>query len=183
MYLFRQYTISSSAFRNKSQFFLNNFDFVHSLQQHFEIWLNLVGRRVVEFINAHQSKPIPRKIMWSLSFTENPSYPQNIQFLGDKIRATRMENFMSTELLVKKIGINESTIVNWELKDIKPSSGLLKRIEVFFASHGSEPSGWTQTAGIKSGNLLSWQKRRWNKIVNYWEGRGTHMNTKSWLWE
>jgi ribosome-binding protein aMBF1 (putative translation factor) len=85
--------------------------------------------------------PYQERLCGLRAFTGNTSYPQNIQFLGDKIRATRMENFMSTELLVKKIGINESTIVNWELKDIKPSSGLLKRIEVFFASHGSEPSG------------------------------------------
>ena len=98
-------------------------------------------RRVVEFIDAHQSEPMPRKTMWALCFAENPSYPKNVQSLGDKIRATRMENFMSIEHLAEKLGVNESTISKWELKGTKPRSDLMAKIQTFIASHGSDPSG------------------------------------------
>lgn len=98
-------------------------------------------RRVVEFIDTHQSEPIPRKTLWSLCFAKNPSYPQNVQSLGDKIRATRMENFMSIGQLAEKLGVNECTITKWELKGTQPRSDLLKRIQAFLASNGSEPSG------------------------------------------
>ncbi len=95
-------------------------------------------RRVVEFIDAHQSESIPRKIMWSLCFAKNSSYPQNVQSLGDKIRATRMENFMSIKQLAQKLGVNESTIANWELKGSQPRSDLLKKVKAFIEYHYSE---------------------------------------------
>ena len=98
-------------------------------------------RRVVEFIDAHQSEPIQREIMWSLCFAENPSYPKKIQSLGDRIRATRMENFMSIGQLAQKLGVNESTIAKWELKGTKPRSDLMIKIQAFLTSHGSDPSG------------------------------------------
>ena len=98
-------------------------------------------RRVVEFIDAHQSVTIPRRFMWSLCFAKNPSYPQKIQSFGDKIRATRMENFMSIEQLAEKLEVNESTIAKWELRDTSPRPDLLKRVRAFLKSHGSETSG------------------------------------------
>ena len=97
-------------------------------------------RRVVEFIDAHQSDPIPRKTLWALCFAENPFYPQNVQTLGDKIRATRMENFMSIGQLAEKLGVNESTIAKWELKGTKPRPDLIERIQSFLVSHSSDPS-------------------------------------------
>jgi len=92
-------------------------------------------RKVVEFIDAHHSEPIPRKTMWSLCFAQNPSYPVEPKSLGDQIRAARMENFMSIGQLAETLGINKSTIAKWELKGRQPCPDLLFRVQAFLESH------------------------------------------------
>jgi len=96
-------------------------------------------RRVVEFVDSHQPSPIPRDIMWKLCFSENPCYPKEIRTLGDKIRATRMQNFLSIKQLAQKFGVNESTVAKWELKGSQPRPDMLERIQEFLAAHRSEP--------------------------------------------
>lgn len=59
------------------------------------------------------SKPLNR-----LDF--NPTYPKNPSTLGDYIRKWRMEQGISQVDLAKRIGVNEMTIVNWEIKSKVP---------------------------------------------------------------
>lgn len=48
-------------------------------------------------------------------------YPERIETLGDQIRARRMDlGFYITEL-AKQFGVEEDTVINWELRDRTPS--------------------------------------------------------------
>lgn len=94
-------------------------------------------RRVVKFIDDHQSETIPRKKMWDLCFAQNPSYPKKPKSLGDQLRATRMENFMSIGQLAKKLDVNESTVSKWELGKNKPRPDLMERVNAFLEAHQS----------------------------------------------
>jgi DNA-binding XRE family transcriptional regulator len=59
------------------------------------------------------SKPLNR-----LEF--DPSYPRNPRTLGDYIRKWRMDKGVSQVELASRIGVNEMTIVNWEVKGRVP---------------------------------------------------------------
>jgi DNA-binding transcriptional regulator YiaG len=88
-------------------------------------------RRVVEFIDANQTEPIPRKTIWALCFANNPAYPKRPKTLGDRLRATRMENFMSIKELARKFDVNECTVAKWELGKSKPRPDMLERVNTF----------------------------------------------------
>ncbi len=69
--------------------------------------------------------PIPKSV-----FIEN--YPTEIKTLGDLIRKMRMEKGMTAKDLARQIGAYENSILNWEIRYIKPSRKYLKRILEFF---------------------------------------------------
>jgi len=95
-------------------------------------------RPIVEFIDTHQPEPIPRKKIWGLCFSENPTYPSDPKSFGEKLRATRMQNFMTIKDLAQKLGVNECTVARWESKGSHPNPDKLERVEAFLTAHCSE---------------------------------------------
>ena len=67
------------------------------------------------------SKPLNR-----LEF--NHYYPKNPNTLGEYIRKWRMEQGISRVELAETVGVDEMTIVNWEIKGGAPSSKYFKRL-------------------------------------------------------
>jgi len=58
----------------------------------------------------------------------DPSYPKNPKTSGDYIRKWRMEQGISQVELAEKLGVDEMTIVNWEVKDMTPCSRHLEKL-------------------------------------------------------
>ena len=92
-------------------------------------------RRVVEFIDSNQSQPISRKMMWKLCFSKNPAYPSDPKSFGEKLRATRMQRFMTIKQLAQELGVNDCTVARWESKGSQPNPDKLERVQEFLASH------------------------------------------------
>jgi DNA-binding transcriptional regulator YiaG len=59
------------------------------------------------------SKPLNR-----LEF--DPTYPKNPKTLGDYIRKWRMEQGISQLDLAETLGVDEMTVVNWEIRGMVP---------------------------------------------------------------
>ena len=91
-------------------------------------------RRVVEFIDTHQPEPIPRKKIWELCFSENPTYPFHPKTFGEKLRAKRMQKFMTIKQLAQELGVNECTVARWESKGTSPSPDMMERVQKFLSS-------------------------------------------------
>jgi len=94
-------------------------------------------RRVVEFIDSNQPEPIPRKQMWELCFSENPAYPSHPKTFGEKLRAARMQKFMTISQAAQELGVNECTVARWESKGTSPSQDMLERVQAFLAEFSS----------------------------------------------
>ncbi|MGD0336331.1 MAG: helix-turn-helix transcriptional regulator [Candidatus Omnitrophota bacterium] len=50
----------------------------------------------------------------------NPKYPKNPKNLGEKIRKARMDKGLMIKELASQIGVTEDTVINWEIRGIKP---------------------------------------------------------------
>jgi len=58
----------------------------------------------------------------------DPSYPKNPKSIGDYIRKFRKDKGISQVDLARTIGVNEMTVVNWEVKDMTPCSRYLEKL-------------------------------------------------------
>jgi ribosome-binding protein aMBF1 (putative translation factor) len=58
----------------------------------------------------------------------DPTYPRNPKSLGDYIRKLRKDKGISRVDLARRIGVNEMTVVNWEVKDMTPCSRYLEKL-------------------------------------------------------
>jgi len=61
----------------------------------------------------------------------NPTYPRNPQTLGERIRKTRMDKGMIIKKLASQVGVTDDTVINWEIRDIKPKGKNLERVREF----------------------------------------------------
>lgn len=61
----------------------------------------------------HLTIEIPKKIF-------NPDYPDSLQTFGDHIRSARMDADMQIKELARIIGATEDSVINWELRGIRP---------------------------------------------------------------
>ena len=62
----------------------------------------------------------------------NPKYPKNPRrTLGEKIRKARMDKGMLIRELASQIGVTEDTVINWEIRDIKPEGKNFERVKEF----------------------------------------------------
>lgn len=61
----------------------------------------------------------------------NPKYPKNPQTLGGKLRKARMDKGLLIRELATQLGVTEDTIINWEVRDIKPAGRNLERVRGF----------------------------------------------------
>jgi DNA-binding XRE family transcriptional regulator len=78
---------------------------------------------------------VPRKTIWVLCFANNSSQLKKLENLGDKLRDTRMEDFMSIKEQARKLDVNECTVGKWELGKSRPRSDMLERVNAFIKAH------------------------------------------------
>ena len=62
-------------------------------------------------------------------FDLNPAYPKDPKTLGERIRKARMDRSMMIKELTALIGVSPDTIINWELRGIKPAEKSLRKLE------------------------------------------------------
>lgn len=61
----------------------------------------------------------------------NPAYPREPKTFGDRLRKVRMDKNMLIGELAGLIGVTEDTVINWELRGVKPRDKYLKDIRNF----------------------------------------------------
>ena len=61
----------------------------------------------------------------------NPKYPKNPQNLGQKIRKARMDKGLMIKELAFQLGVTEDTVINWEIRGIKPVGKNLAKAQEF----------------------------------------------------
>jgi len=50
----------------------------------------------------------------------NPKYPKNPKNFGEMIRKKRMDMRFTMRDIAEKLGVSETTVYNWEIKNRKP---------------------------------------------------------------
>jgi len=50
----------------------------------------------------------------------NPKYPKNPKNLGERIRKKRMDMRLTMREVAERLGVSETTVYNWEIKNRKP---------------------------------------------------------------
>jgi len=50
----------------------------------------------------------------------NPRYPKNPKNFGEKIRKRRMDLGLTMKEIAIRLGVSETTVYNWEIKNRKP---------------------------------------------------------------
>ncbi|MDI6606271.1 MAG: helix-turn-helix transcriptional regulator [Candidatus Omnitrophota bacterium] len=50
----------------------------------------------------------------------NPKYPKNPKNFGEMIRKKRMDLGLTMKNIAEKVGVTETTVYNWEIKNKKP---------------------------------------------------------------
>ena len=61
----------------------------------------------------------------------NPDYPKAPKTLGERIRKARMNKGLLIRELASYIGVAEDTVINWEIRGMKPRKGAMERIKSF----------------------------------------------------
>lgn len=51
----------------------------------------------------------------------NPAYPKEPKTLGERIRKARMDKGLLIRELAALIGVSADTVINWELRGVKPT--------------------------------------------------------------
>jgi DNA-binding XRE family transcriptional regulator len=64
----------------------------------------------------------------------NPAYPKEPKSLGERIRKARMDRGLLIRELAFQIGVTEDTVINWEIRDIKPEGRNLEKVIEFLGS-------------------------------------------------
>ncbi len=50
----------------------------------------------------------------------NPKYPKNPKTFGEMIRKKRMDMRLTMREIAERLGVSETTVYNWEMKNRKP---------------------------------------------------------------
>ena len=58
----------------------------------------------------------------------NPTYPKDPKTFGDYIRRARMDKGLLIRELATLVGVSPDTIINWELRHVKPTGKGLEKI-------------------------------------------------------
>ena len=59
----------------------------------------------------------------------NPAYPKEPKTLGERIRKARMDKGLLIRELAALVGVSPDTILNWELRNVKPMGRNLRRVQ------------------------------------------------------
>jgi len=81
---------------------------------------NQILKSIVPFIRENLNGKLSKQKFWDLIFKNNPSYPIIQDTLGKKLRATRMQNFLSIKNLAKELSVDPTSVARWELSKSKP---------------------------------------------------------------
>ncbi len=57
------------------------------------------------------------------------SYPHNPQTFGEHLRKARMDRGLTAKQLADILDVSEDTILNWEVRNVKPRKGIMEGIE------------------------------------------------------
>ena len=85
-------------------------------------------KKIVEFLQPHLNGPMLEDTFWQLCFQNNSSFPKAQNSLGDKLRAARMQNFLSIKQLAKQLKVDPSSIHNWEYGKHKPLKKSIQKL-------------------------------------------------------
>jgi len=77
-------------------------------------------KSVVEFLKPHVNGFMPEKEFWGFCFKNNVSYPKEHNTLGEKLRVTRMQSFLSIKQLAKQLKVAPTSIGKWERMESNP---------------------------------------------------------------
>ena len=50
----------------------------------------------------------------------NPTYPEDPKTFGQALRKARIDAGLQIKELAKEIGVDEMTVINWEIRGMKP---------------------------------------------------------------
>lgn len=72
---------------------------------------------------------ISRKI--NLKLLADPTYPIKPKTFGQKLRKKRMDLGLQIKDLAQFLSVDQDTIINWELRNVKPGRQNLKKVQEF----------------------------------------------------
>jgi len=90
-------------------------------------------------------------IQLSAKKPRNPAYPQELSTLGDHIRKRRLDLGLMQKEVALTLGVDESTVTNWELNRVYPYFTYLPKIIAFL---GYTPSPYDK----KTDNIIEQMK-------------------------
>jgi len=64
----------------------------------------------------------------------NPSYPQNPQTVGEKLRKARMDKGMTLKEVAALFGVSETAVLHWEIRGKMPQGNRMERVKEFIAN-------------------------------------------------
>ena len=59
----------------------------------------------------------------------HPAYPREPKTLGERIRKARMDKGLLIRELVALVGVTADTVMNWELRGVRPMERSLRRLQ------------------------------------------------------
>jgi len=67
-----------------------------------------------------------------LKVLSDPTYPAKPKTFGQKLRKKRMDLGLQIKELAQFLGVTANTIINWELRDVKPGKINFEKLKRFF---------------------------------------------------
>jgi DNA-binding transcriptional regulator YiaG len=96
-------------------------------------------KSVVEFLKPHINGSMPEKEFWDLCFKNNPSYPKKQNSFGEKLRATRMQNFLTIPGFAVELGVDPTSVAKWELSKSTLSKKYENKVLAWIKQNAKRP--------------------------------------------
>ena len=61
----------------------------------------------------------------------DPDYPKDPQNLDERIRKARMDKGLKIKELARLIGVTSDTVINWEIRGVKPTRKSPDKLKAF----------------------------------------------------
>ena len=96
------------------------------------------GSHAAQNIEKHAFSPPSGCYLVSRKFSKNhfiKSYPINPSDFGERLRKARMDAGLQIKDLARMLGVTEETVINWELRGMKPRGRKFEEVRVFSSNH------------------------------------------------